>query len=429
MGAILQKLTRFLVAGVTGVMVITPPLRAQDPAPTPAVDSLRQRLEDLESLVQMLREQLATESETAVRTRSRVALELHGRVLVNALRTSNATNNADVPQFVTLPLANERRGGNTMSIRQTMLGFAVRAPDIFGADFSGDLDVDFFGGQFGSSGGRHFPLMRLRTARAALMWERFTLMVGQEQPLITDVDPLSLAAVGTPGFTAAGNLWLWLPQLRATYETAGDVRLGLQAAVLAPLPSGAIGTTNTIFDAAERTGAPSLQARASLRWGADESTGEIGIGVHHGRIMARFDSIEVTSRAIAISALVPLTRFAELRGEAFDGQALSGLGGGGISQGISLTGRPVRTRAGWAQFNLTPTPRWTVGAGIGIDAPNAADVATGTERRRNEAQAVHAQWTPVGPLIVGVEWRRIATEYAFGTLRAEHINVAFGFTF
>lgn len=410
------------------VTSLTTAAQAQENSPA-AVDSLRQRLEDLESMVEMLREQLATESGTAVRTRSRIAMELHGRVLVNALRTSSGVNNADVPQFATRIVGLDQPGGNTMSMRQTTLGFAVSSPDIFGADFSGDLDVDFFGGQFGSSGGRHFPLMRLRTARAALMWDRFTLMAGQEQPLIADVDPISLAAVGAPGFTAAGNLWLWLPQVRATYETAGRLRMGIQAAVLAPMPSGSVGTTNTIFDSAERTGQPTLQGRISARWGPEESAGEIGIGVHHGRIKTIFDSTEVTSSAVALSGIVPITRFFELRGEFFDGQALAGLGGGGIGQGINLENNPVRTRAGWTQLNVKPNERWTIGAGVGIDEPDSADVTQPTDRQRNEVLAFHAQWWPVGPIVVGAEWRRIATRYATGTLRAEHLNLAFGFVF
>jgi hypothetical protein len=427
--AILQKLTRFLVAGVAGVTFITPAVRAQDPAPAPAVDSLRQRLEELESTVQMLRDQLATESETAVRTSTRVAFALRGRVLVNALHTSAATNNADVPLFVAPAVANERAGGSTLSMRQTMLGFEVSARDILGARFTGDLDVDFFGGQVPSTGGRHFPLLRLRTARAALAWERLTLMAGQDDPLITDVNPVSVAAIGTPGFTAAGNLWLWLPQVRATYETPGAIRLGLQAAVLAPVASGAAAAFNTGFDAAERSRWPSLQARVSARWGEEESAGEIGIGVHRGRVLTAADSVELTSEAIALSAIVPIGRVLELRGEAFDGQLLSGLGGGGIGQAVSDAGAALRGRGGWAQLNLKPNARWIVGIGAGFDAPELADVPAATGRRRNAAQALHLQWTPAGPVLVGLEWRRIATDYATGTRRADHLNLALAFVF
>lgn len=421
---------RFIAAVLLGVTLITPPrLDAQDPAPTPAEDSLRQRLEDLEAAVQALKEQLAADASTAVRTRSRIGLEFHGRVLVHALHTSNATNNADLPLIATTPLLNERGGGSTLSMRQTMLGMAVTASDILGANFVGDLDVDFFGGQTVSSGGRHFPLLRLRTARAALMWDRLTLMAGQDQPLITDLDPLSLATIGTPGFANAGNLWLWLPQLRASYESPGALRLGVQGAILAPVVQSTVGSFNTGFDAAERTRWPSLQARVSAKWGEEERSGEIGIGVHSGRVLAQLDAVELKSQALAISALVPFATVFELRGEFFDGQLLGGLGGGGIGQNITNAGEAVQAAGGWAQLNMRPNFRWILGVGYGYDEPELADVPTITDRRRNEVQALHAQWTPTGPVIVGLEFRRIATTYSAGVRRADHINLAFGFTF
>lgn len=423
-----QNIMRVAAFACALVMSVTP-LRAQDPAP-PAVDSLRQRLDELEATVEMLREQLATEAGTAVRTRSRASLELRGRVLVNSLVTSGTTNNADVPLFATVTPANTRPGGATVSMRQTMLGFAVTAPDILGAHFTGDLDVDFFGGQVSSSGGRHFPLLRLRTARAELAWNRVTLMAGQETPLITDVDPVSLASVGTPGFTTAGNLWLWLPQVRATVETPGALRLAIQGAVLAPAPLSPQPAFNTSFDAAERSRWPSLQARVSARWGSEESAAEIGIGIHHGRARVQADSVEHTSKALAITASLPFLEIFEFRGEAFDGQLLSGLGGGGISQGFDNAGAPLRTRGGWGQLNVRPNPRWVFGVGSGIDAPHALDVPTATGRVRNEVDAVHAQWTPAGPLLLGVEYRRIRTAYlSVATQTAHHVNLALGFRF
>jgi hypothetical protein len=430
---------RFLTAVLLGVTFVTAsrpaPLHAQTPTPEPAVDSLRQRLEDLEATVQALKEQLSADASTAVRTRSRMGMEFHGRVLVHALHTSAATNNGDLPLFVspllpTLPpLPGERPGGTTLSMRQSMFGLAVTASDILGGTFVGDVDVDFFGGQMTSSGGRHFPLVRLRTARAALMWDRVTLMAGQDQPLITDLDPVSLATIGTPGFANAGNLWLWLPQLRASYETPGAVRFGVQAAILAPVVERTTGAFNAGFDAAERSRWPSLQARLSAKWGEDERSGEIGVGVHSGRVLKLGDAVELKSQALAVSALVPFGRILELRGEFFDGQLLSGLGGGGIGQGTNNNGDALPTTGGWAQLNLKPSMRWMIGVGYGVDAPERDQVPSVTGRLRNEAQALHAQWTPAGPIIVGLEWRKLATTYATGVRNADHINLALGFTF
>lgn len=393
------------------------------------------RLEDLEATVRALKEQLAADASTAVRTRSRIGMEFHGRVLMHTLYTSAATNNADLPLFVSQSIIAppfspvERPGGATMSLRQSMFGLAVTASDILGAEFVGDLDVDFFGGQMSSSGGRHFPLLRLRTARAALMWDRFTLMAGQDQPLITDLDPLSLATIGTPGFANAGNLWLWLPQLRASYESPGALRFGVQGAILAPIVQSTIGAFNTGFDAAERSRWPSLQARLSAKWGEEDRVGEVGIGVHRGRVRSQADSVELKSEAIAATALLPLGSRFELRGEFFDGQLLNGLGGGGIGQGITPLGQEIRATGGWAQMNVRPNLRWVLSLGYGFDEPKREDVSLITNRLHNEVTAVGAQWTPTDPIIVGLEWRTLATTYSTGVRKADHINLALGFTF
>src|SRR2546425_759497 len=88
-------------------------------------------------------------------------VELTGLVLVNGFFTNARVNNSDVPQFAdSLPSASAIGG----TIRQTRLGLLVTDPDVLRGSFSGEVDVDFYGGQQPSSGGRTFPLLRLRRA-------------------------------------------------------------------------------------------------------------------------------------------------------------------------------------------------------------------------------------------------------------------------
>ncbi len=420
---------RSSIGAALALLGVTPvtPLGAQV-APTAAqLDSLRLRVEDAEAAIAALREQLATEASSALRTRSRVALEFHGRALVHLLSNSAPTNNVDVPTFVAPSTSTAAPGGIAMTIRQTTLGLAFSASGIAGGTFQGDLDVDFYGGQQPSSGGRTFPLVRLRTARGTLAWRHGSVMAGQEQPLITNVDPVSLAAVGVPGFTAAGNLWLWLPQVRAAVQTAGRVRIGLEAAVLAPTSGDPAGLFDTDFDAAERTGTPFTQALVRLAWGADEAAGFITLGAHSGRIRDA-NGMRRESEALALSAVVPLGGVLELRGEAFDGQALRGLGGGGIGQGLGLNGVAVRTTGAWGQLNARLGTRWTLGGGYGVDDPEDADLAAGA-RLANRTVEGHVHWRPAGPVVLGLEWRQSTTEYAAERRTNRHLNAAIGFQF
>src|SRR5256712_4483896 len=185
-------------------------------------------------------------------------VEVTGLVLVNGFFTNARVNNSDVPQFVDSLAPASAVGG---TIRQTRLGLLVTDPDVLRGSFSGEVDVDFFGGQQPSSGGRTFPLLRLRRAVGIVSWAHARLLFGQESPLVAERSPRSLASVGFPDFAAAGNLWLWVPQVRATLEQGYTLRLAEQVAVLAPTSATAQGLFNTQPDSAERSRRPYLQPR------------------------------------------------------------------------------------------------------------------------------------------------------------------------
>src|SRR5436309_10043741 len=360
------------------------------------------------------------------------SVELTGFVLVNGFYTSARVNNSDVPQFA----ENDPTGIGAIggAIRQTRLGVSITESDVLGGDFSGEVDVDFFGGQQPSSGGRTFPLLRLRRAFATVTWQNVRptvqLLFGQESPLVAERSPRSLASVGTPDFATAGNLWLWLPQFRATLEQGYTLRLAEQVAVLAPTSGTAQGLFNTQPDSAERSGRPYLQPRVRLAWGPNDDPSEIAIGGHLGWL-ASADTL-FQSRAVTADARVKAGPV-ELLAEAFSGKALAGLGGGGIGQSLGPTGKEVRTKGGWGQLNVRPRREVMVGGGCGIDDPDDGDLsdALGNPRGRlkNFVCEGHVDLRPSGPLVFGIEFRRLETTYPSGKFKANHLNLAAGYRF
>jgi len=357
---------------------------------------------------------------------------VHGLILMNAFHTSAKVNNSDVPQFVLPPdpADNPATSASSATVRQSRVTATALVPSFAGGALSGELDVDFFGGQQPSSGGRTFPLLRIRRAFAELTWIRTALLVGQESPPIAAVSPSSLASIGFPDFAASGNLWLWIPQIRlgGDLAPAGGVRVGAEAAALAPTSGDPQGAFLTQPDIAERSDRPFLQGRVRARWGAGEELGEVSFGGHYGWIVDASGD-RVPSKALAFSVWTPVTRWLELRAEAFTGQALAGLGGGGIGQNMVIDGVPVRTKGGWAQLNVKPSPRWEIGGGGGIDDPDDEDLLP-TSRLRNSAFEGHVLWR-YPPLVAGVEVREIRTLYAepVGTRSATHANLGVGFEF
>jgi hypothetical protein len=354
---------------------------------------------------------------------------IHGLVLMNGFYTSDDVNNSDVPQFAVPPGTTGPSSTTSGTIRQSRVTALALVPEFAGGALSGELDVDFYGGQQPSTGGRTFPLLRIRRAFAELVWRTAAVLVGQESPPIAGVSPSSVASIGFPDFAGAGNLWLWIPQVRASADltAGGGVRAGAEIAVLAPTAGEPQGTFLTQPDRAERSGRPYFQGRVRARYGSAESQGEISFGGHYGWLLANSGD-RVPSKALVASVSTPLTAGIELRMEAFTGQALAGLGGGGIGQNMVRDGVPVRTKGGWVQLNLKPAA-WELGGGVGIDDPDDADLDTGS-RFRNLAFEGHVTWRRA-PAVVGVEVRELRTRYAPGAddLSATHFNLAVGFEF
>jgi hypothetical protein len=361
-----------------------------------------------------------------------IEASVHGLVLMNAFHTSDKTNNSDVPQFAVPadPADNPASSASGGTVRQSRVTVVALVPDFARGALRGELDVDFYGGQQPSTGGRTFPLLRIRRAFAELTWNRVTVLAGQESPPIAMVSPSSLAAIGFPEFAGSGNLWLWLPQVRLSGDLApmGALRIGAEVAALAPTSGEPQGAFLTQPDVAERSGRPFLQARVRARWGATEDPGELSVGGHYGWIVGTAGT-RVPSRAAAVSLWTPVSRWLEVRAEAFTGQALAGLGGGGIGQNMARDGVPVRTTGGWVQLNLRPSTAWEIGGGFGMDDPDDEDLLP-TSRLRNRSVEGHLLWRRA-PLVIGATVRDIRTRYAdpVGSPSATHANLAVGFEF
>ncbi len=405
-----------------------PAAASRDSASIAGADSLAARLKRAEEAIALLQQQIGEQAASGVITRSRMQLELTGRVLVHTFRNERRVNNQDNPQFVrpdsTSPLPISALG---MAIRQTTIGAVLTARDVMGGSFIGDIDVDFYGGQQPSSGGRTFPLLRIRTARGTVRWTHGELMIGQETPLIAGLNPVSPAAIGTPGFVTAGNLWLWLPQVRATVEAGGPVRIALQGAVQSSITGDPVGVFDTDADPAERSGIPAVEGRVRLRVGEDDRTSELGCGGHLGTVQIP-GATGVRTNAVACDARLAFP-YAEIRAEGYVGRGLRGLGGGGVSQNLTRTGtEPLHDEGGWVQLNVDPHPLLRVGAGCGVDQPRKVDVAVGG-RLRNRSCAGYTILRPSGPLFIGAEVRQISTTYAAGDVRNNHLNLALGFEF
>ena len=114
-------------------------------------------------VLSLLAQPIVAQEPAAPAPASHRTVEFSGLVLINGFFTNARVNNSDVPQFAEADTTGVAGTGAT--IRQTRLGVFVTDPEVLGGSFTGELDVDFFGGQEPSSGDRTFPLLRVRRAR------------------------------------------------------------------------------------------------------------------------------------------------------------------------------------------------------------------------------------------------------------------------
>ena len=149
-------------------------------------------------------------------------------ILFNGFYTSARTNNSDLPQFAVPRDAGDSfpTSGTGATMRQTRIQTRAFLAGVAGGDFNAELDVDFWGGQQPSNGGRTFPLLRIRRAWAEMAWDRFRLMVGQEAPPIVELNPSSLGSIGLSSLSSSGNLWFWIPQIRRPATSCREPRPG-----------------------------------------------------------------------------------------------------------------------------------------------------------------------------------------------------------
>jgi hypothetical protein len=361
-----------------------------------------------------------------------LTVRLHGTVLMNTFYNDAAVSAEDLPLTASLPSAGGLPVGQLgATVRQTRLIATADQDNVAGGQLHGELDLDFYGGGQASGFGRYSPLPRIRRAFGEIDWARSTLLVGEEAPPISDVNPRSLAAIGFPGFSGSGNLWLWIPQIRYDVDLAGGegFRPGIGVALLAPTASGG-GSPDSLVNLqptiAERSGRPSVEARITGRWGGSDG-GVVSIGGHYGWLATTGDTL-LESKALAASAIIPIAGRFELRGEAYTGQGMAALGGGAIGQAAGIGGVPVKSKGGWAQLVFLPSPTWEFGAGYGIDDPLDSQLTGPTARLKNDVGTVEITWR-MAPLIAGLEVRHLATLYPTGTRVATHVNLALGWMF
>jgi hypothetical protein len=322
-------------------------LRAQLSATPPAPAAVTAPAETIEEKVEVQGQRIEEQAQSKVETAQKFPLKLSGMVLLNAFENSRQNGGSDYPTAASLASGTDRGGATA---RQTIIGLEYNGPQTFlGGTVHGAVFMDFYQGAA--------PLqewIRLRTATIQMDWKTRSVKVGVDKPIFSPRDPDSLAQVGLSPLTGAGNLWLWMPQIRLEQEFNFGSASGVKAQI------GAVETHesnpySTVPVAGKIEAVrPGLEGRVmAFHKFDDERRLELAAGFHMSTTHA--DGYSIPSNLVSADWFFNPWRRLELSGAFFSGQNVSNLGTGAVNQGyyvIANAAEAINSTGGWGQVTI-----------------------------------------------------------------------------
>jgi hypothetical protein len=353
--------------------------------PLPSVE-LSAAVEQIREQQSLAETQIATHEQSKVESESKYSVKLSGLVLLTGF-----VNTSQMDDPVTPSMALTGSGSTGASMRQTVLGFDARGPQLFNARTHADARVDFDGAALLNGDGANAyagGLLRLRTAHADLNWQHSQVFFSLDHPIIAPNTPASLTAVALPALGWSGNLWTWNPQVGITQDLPfnDSQRFRVQAALIdvmnptqiytnTGLTSGVVNPTN-----AENSRWPGAEGRVAFLGGVDDTAIQLGVGglfaPHRTPGGTRFNSWAGT-----FDYRIPLPGRVELSGSGYAGEALGGLGGGAFKDYVfsydpiaGYSFQNLHDYGGWAQIKVRASQNLEFNAALGTDQVPAAEL-------------------------------------------------------
>lgn len=381
--------------------------------PQPAAAPLDQRVEVLERHVSDL-------AQTKVEAAQKFPIRIAGMALVNSFLNSRQNGGSDYP-VVAAPTGANHAGA---TFRQTVLGLEFRGPvTVGGGTVSGNVFMDFFGGAANQA-------MRLRTASLQIDWKSRSIMAGLEKPVFNPREPTSLAQVGISPLTGAGNLWLWLPQVRGEQDFSFGRSSGLRAQLgvlqtREQLPYAGFSIPGTL-----EPSRPALEGRFELFHNLDDERRlEFAPGFHTSTTHAA--GVSLPSSLYSLDWFFNPWRRVEFTGAFYSGQNVAPLGNG-YGQGFYGYGRyleSVASKGGWGQLTVHILPRIDLHLFNGQQDDENADLTLG-RIGKNLLYGGNVYYRIAPNVIVAFETTQARTVYIGQGLRINnHYDLALAYSF
>jgi uncharacterized coiled-coil protein SlyX len=426
---------------------ISPPATQTEAAiPNTAAEasaSVPRTLDEIRERQAIEESEIATHEITKVETESKYPLKVSGLLLLNGFVNTREVDVSAAPAY-----AIPGPGSTGLSLRQTVLGLDARGPRLFSATSHADLRVDFFASSTLSNyaaGG----VLRLRTAHAALDWKNTEAFVELDRSILEPNEPSSLVAIAQPELAWAGNLWAWSPQIGLSHRLAfsDSSQIRVEAALIDTSDPQLPGTTNSTTPSlteTERSRWPGTEARIAFQHGDSGIGLEIGVGGYFSpHRTGSGDTFDAWAGTMDVK--MPLSKYFEMTANAYRGQALAGLGGGGYVNyyetydGADEYAHALDDVGGWMQLKARAGQRVEMNAGFGTDNPFAKEIQAAMSPSadssyyglaRNRSVFSNVIYSPSAYLLFSLEYRRLWTNFSTGATNfSDVIGVGAGYRF
>jgi hypothetical protein len=314
-------------------------------------------------------------------------------------------------------------GSAGATFRQSVIGLKLDGPSLVGGGkMTGAVYMDFFGGGTGLN-----QTVRLRVATLDATWKNTTLGLAFDKPIISPREPDSLAQVGVSPLTAAGNLWLWQPQVRIEQRMSLTEQAGLRAqfGIYQTSESGT-GLSAEYPDLAKAR--PGYQGRFEL-W-AKSGSRRIEIAPSFHLSSTRVLGQSVPSHIFSIDWLIRPAARVDFTGAFFHGENTGVIGG--LRQGVSIfngQARAVGATGGWGQFTFRATSRASFHVYGGQEDDRNRDLALGGIGK-NQSYGANIMYRLGSNILTSLEASQVRTTYlGSGTQINPHYDLAFAYLF
>jgi hypothetical protein len=262
-------------------------------------------------------------------------------------------------------------------------------------------------------------------------WADRSIMAGVDKPIFNPREPSSLAQVAVSPLTGAGNLWLWMPQVRLEQDLALGTSSGIHARM------GVVETNETgPYAGSDPVGAleparPGLEGRFEFFHKLDdERRFELAPGFHISTTHA--GGFSIPSQVFSVDWLFRPIHLLEFTGAYFRGQNVAPLGTGQIRQGFTIydgEAYAINSQGGWGQLTLHAARRLDFHLFTGQQDDQNSELNPGAIGK-NLLFGGNLYYRIAPNVLLGWEASQIRTSYlGQGTRINNHYDLALGYLF